>query len=250
MASSANNSSGLKPVTFGLQREVTVFEYERGLLYREGKMERVLPAGRYRFWRWEDAKVTKVSLRQLSQVVSGQEILTSDHIEVRVSLVAQYAVNDPALAINSVESYTDQLYQELQLALRDAISARTLDQLLEARGELSDELLARVAPNALTYGLALKRVGIRDIVLPGTVRNVMMKEVEADRAGRADLIKARHEVAAARARANTAKILSENPNVIRLQEIDALLQLAGKNGNVVLLPNLADILTPRRGNGE
>ncbi len=82
-------------------------------------------------------------------------------------------------------------------------------------------------------------------MLPGVVRNVFLKEVEADRTGRADLIRARHEVAAARARSNTARILAENPNVARMQEIDALVNLAGKAGNVVLLPSLADLLVPR-----
>jgi hypothetical protein len=75
----------------------------------------------------------------------------------------------------------------------------------------------------------------------------MMLEVEADRTGRADLVRARHEVAAARARANTARILAETPEVARLQELDALINLAGKSGTVVLLPNLADLLVPRRG---
>src|SRR5262249_25092417 len=99
---------------------------------------------------------------------------------------------------------------------------------------------------AKRYGVEVHRVGIRDVILPGEVRSVMLKEVEADRVGRAELVKARHEVAAARARANTAKVLSENPEVARLQEIEALVNLAGKNGNVVLLPNLADLFVPRR----
>ena len=81
------------------------------------------------------------------------------------------------------------------------------------------------------------------------MQRVMMQEVEADRAGRAELVKARHETAAARARANTAKLLAETPEVARMQEIDALLALAGKGGNVVVLPNLADLLTPRRDGG-
>lgn len=230
---------------FGLQQEVTIWEYERGLLYRNGRLERVLEPGRYRFWRWERIGIDRVSMRQTSDVINGQEILTADKIEVRVSLIAQYAVSDPVRAITAVESYTEQLYQDLQLGLRTAVAGRTIDALLEAREEISAGLLEQVAPLALAYGLTLRRVGVRDIVLPGTVRAVFLKEVEADRTGRADLIKARHEQAAARARANTAKVLSENPGMLRLQELDALLALAGKQGNVVLLPELASLLAPR-----
>jgi regulator of protease activity HflC (stomatin/prohibitin superfamily) len=187
-----------------------------------------------------------VSLREMSRVVAGQEILTADHIEVRISLVAQYRVTDPTLALHAVENYSEQLHQELQLALRDLVAARTIDQLLEGRGELGVELLRQAVEPAKRYGVEVSRVGLRDVVLPREVRQVMMLEVEADRTGRADLVKARHEVAAARARANTARILAETPEVARLQELDALINLAGKSGNVVLLPGLADLLVPRR----
>lgn len=228
-----------------LRKAGVILEYERGLLYRDGRFVRLLEPGRYVFWRWENVKMQVVSLRSMSEVITGQDILTADRIEVRVSLVGQYAVTDPALAVNTVESYSDRLYQELQLALREAVAVRTIDQLLESRAELGAELLGIVAPAALTYGVTLQRVGLRDVVLPATVRSVFLKEVEADRQGRADLVKARAEVAAARARANTARILAQNPNVARMQEIDALVQLAGRNGNVVLLPNLADLFVPR-----
>jgi regulator of protease activity HflC (stomatin/prohibitin superfamily) len=240
----------LKPTTFFLRKEITVYEYERGLLYREGKLEAVLEPGRYAYWNYEPVAVAKVSLREMSHVVAGQAILTADRVEVRVSLVAQYRVTDPALAVNGVENYTEQLHQELQLALRDVIAGRTLDQVLDSRSELGAELHKLAVEPAKRYGVTVTRVGIRDVILPGEVRQVMLQEVEADRAGRAELVKARHEVAAARARANTAKILAENPEVARMQEMEALIALAGKNGNVVILPNLADLFLPRRSEGS
>lgn len=233
------------PIRLGLQKEIIIYEYERGLLYKDGQFEQLLKPGKYRFSRWDNVKVTTISMRVMSEVVSGQEILTSDKIGVRVSLIAIYQVVDPIVAINMVESYSEQLYYDLQLALRQSVASRDMDALLEARTELSQELLDMVKEQASEYGIELKRVGIRDIILPGQVRNVFLKEVEADREGRAELVKARHEVAAARARANTAKILTENPAIMRLQEIDALVQLASQSGNVVMLPNLADLLTRR-----
>jgi regulator of protease activity HflC (stomatin/prohibitin superfamily) len=245
MNQTAMQTTGWAPATMGFSKELTVWEYERGLLYRDGRLVRVLEPGRYRFWRWEKVTIDRISMRQSSDVITGQEILTADKIEVRVSLIAQYAVTDPVRALTSVERYTDQLYQDLQLGLRNAVASRTIETLLEAREEIGAGLQAQVAPLALDYGITLRRVGVRDIVLPGTVRAVFLKEVEADRTGRADLIKARHEQAAARARANTAKILTENPGMLRLQELDALLALAGKQGNVVLLPELANLLIPR-----
>lgn len=228
-----------------LRQQTIVWEYERGLLYRDGRFQRILEPGVYQFWRWQKTQIVKVSMRQVSEVMAAQEILSADKVEVRISLIAQYAVTDPKLAVNSVENYTEQLYHELQLGLREAVASRSIDQLLQSRNEIGVELLEKVAPQALNYGIVLRRIGIRDIVLPGTVRNVFLKEVEADREGRADLIRARHEVSAARTRANTAKILADNPNAARLRELDTLVTLAGKQGNVVLLPGLADLLSPR-----
>jgi len=239
----------MKRTSFWSKKEITIFEYERGLLYREGKLEQVLEPGRYVFGANEPVEVAKVSLREMSHVVPGQGILTADRVEVRVTLIAQYRITDPALALHAVENYTDQLHQELQLALRDLVASRTMDELLEGRSELGTDLLNKTATAAKRYGVELSRVGLRDVILPREVQRVMMQEVEADRAGRADLVKARHELAAARARANTAKVLAETPEVARMREIDAILQLAGKSGNVIVLPNLADLLMPRRQEG-
>ena len=107
----------MKRTALGLRKEITILQYERGLLYRDGRLDRVLEPGRYRFWAGEHVEVAKVSLREMSHVVAGQGILTADRIEVRITLVAQYRVTDPALALQAVENYIEQLHQELQLAL-------------------------------------------------------------------------------------------------------------------------------------
>ena len=100
-----------------------------------------------------------------------------------------------------------------------------------------------VAGRAAKYGVELTRVGVKDMVLPGTVRAVFLQEVEAEHKGRASLVAARHEVAAARARANTAKLLQENPHILRLQELETLAQLASKSGNVLIIPGLQALLS-------
>jgi regulator of protease activity HflC (stomatin/prohibitin superfamily) len=225
-----------------LRRVVIVREYERGLFYRNGKFVELLGPGRYAHWRWEHTRIEPVDTREVSQTVEGQEILTSDKIGVRVTLIAQFKVIDPVAARHTVGDYPSQLYQDLQLTLREAISGRTLEDVLKERAALSGQLQAEVAPRAKHYGVELTRVGVKDMVLPGTVRTVFLQEVEADLKGRASLVAARHEVAAARARANTAKLLQENPNILRLQELETLAQLASKSGNVLIIPGLQSLL--------
>jgi regulator of protease activity HflC (stomatin/prohibitin superfamily) len=222
---------------------VIVREYERGLLYRQGRFVELLPPGRYASWRWQDCRIDRVDIREVSQTVEGQEILTGDKIGVRVTLIAQFRVVDPVAARHAVVDYHSQLYQDLQLTLREAITGRTLEDLLKERDALSVTLQVNVAPRAKGYGVELTRVGVKDMVLPGSVRAVFLQEVEAELKGRASLVAARHEVAAARARANTARLLQENPQMLRLQELETLAQLASKAGNVLIIPGLDSLLT-------
>jgi regulator of protease activity HflC (stomatin/prohibitin superfamily) len=221
---------------------VQVWEFERGLLYHRGRFKELLEPGRYVLWPWQFRYIDRVDVRETSQTVTGQEILTKDKIGVRVTLVAQYRVSDPVAATHNVESYVDQLYQDLQLTLREHVTGRTIEEVLEDRDALSTQLLDDVAPRAQAYGVAVSRVGVKDVVLPGIVRHVFLQEVEADRKGRARLVAARHETAAARAKANTAKLLHDNPDIMRLRELETLASLASKAGNVLILPGLRGLL--------
>ncbi|MBN2006173.1 MAG: slipin family protein [Anaerolineae bacterium] len=231
---------------FGLAEVVEVWEYERGLLYEKGRFIKQLEPGRYHLWRWQYRAIEKISQRQVSQTIGGQEVLTTDKVPVRVTLIAQYSVSDPVLALHAVEDYTERLYQDLQLSLRTAISTRSVDELLADRDALSTSLGDTVATQAATYGITLHRVGVKDIVLPGSVQRVFLQEVEADRAGRAALVAARHETAAARTKANTAKIMHENPLIMRLQELETLIQMADKEGNVLIIPGIENLLARRQ----
>lgn len=226
----------------GLRQQYRIFEYERGLLYEHGRFVRELQPGRYIFWRWQGMSITLVNQRQSSQTITAQEMLTADRVDVRVTLIAQYRISNVQLAVNSVEKLDEQIYQDLQLALREQITSRELDTLLNDRSEMGEALLAEVKPRAEAYGVELSRVGVKDIILPGVIRNMMQQEVQADRAGRADLIQARHEVAALRTRANLAKIMQENPQLKRTEELEALKALAYGQGNVIVLPNMNDLV--------
>jgi len=221
----------------------TVREYQRGLLYERGKFVELLGPGRYAWWWWKRRYIEMIDIRETSQTIEAQEILTSDKIGIRVTLIAQFQVTDPVVAMHSVENYVSQLYQDLQLTLRESVTSKDLESLLKDRDPLAAEILAEVAPRAAAYGVDLKRVGVKDIVLPGAVRAVFLQEMEAELKGRASLVAARHEVAAARARANTAKMLQENPNLLRMRELELLSDLASKSGNVIVIPGLDRILS-------
>jgi regulator of protease activity HflC (stomatin/prohibitin superfamily) len=229
-----------------LTEVVQVWEWELGLLYQKGRFIKTLEPGRYRLWFWQHRTIQKVSRRQISQTITGQEVLTSDKVPVRVTLIAQYGVTDPVLALHAVESYVERLYQDLQLSLRESISTRTIDELLSERDALSTELEEQVREQAANYGVTINKVGVKDVILPGRVQQVLLREIEADREGRAELIAARHETAAARAKANTARLIRESPAILQLQELDAMVSLASKEGNVLIVPGLGRLLSGDR----
>ncbi len=216
----------------------TIRQYQRGLLYDKGRFIEVLPPGRYRTWPWQAKTIDIIDIRETSQTVEGQEILTSDKIGIRITLIAQFKVVDPTAARHQVENYISQLYQDLQLTLREAVTGQTLEALMASRDALAGTVQSQVAPRAAKYGVELSRVGVKDMILPGAVRAVFLQEIEAELKGRANLVAARHEVAAARARANTAMMFQENPHLARLQELELLASLASKSGNVIVIPGL------------
>ncbi len=222
----------------------TVFEFQRGLLYDQGRFVEELPPGRYKFWPWSGKTITLVDMRETSHTVEGQEILTQDKVGIRVTLIAQFKIVDAPTAMHKVENFASQLYQDLQLTLRESVTTKSLAELMENREPLADEIQQQVTSRVAEYGIELKRVGVKDIVLPGAVRSIFFAEMQADLQGKADLVAARHETAAARARANTAKMLQENPNLARLQELELLNNLATKSGNVVVIPGIERLFAP------
>jgi regulator of protease activity HflC (stomatin/prohibitin superfamily) len=227
-------------------------EFERGLLYREGRFVRVLGPGRYRLWRLiRHESVTVVDTRWTTLSINGQEMVTADKISLRLNLVANYRVVDPEAAVHAVADYRAQLYQELQLALRETVSTTALDDLMAQKALLAGALRDAAAPAAAAYGVELASVGVKDVVLPGDVKRMLAQEAEAERAGRAALVTARSETATTRNLVNAARLLAENPALMRLREMQSLVEVAREPGNTVVLTLPQALLTAfGRTNGE
>jgi len=212
-------------------RKITIFEYERGLLYTAGKFRSLLEPGQY--WIWTPTRaVTKVDVRPRIASVPGQEVLTSDGVAVKVSLVAQYRVADPVTAINAQASYESALYTELQLAIRRIISAESIDSLLQKRPALAAQLTEAAKDGAARLGLELAQADVRDLTLPGDLKKLFTQVTKARQEGLAALERARGETAALRNLANAARLVSDNPALLQLR----LLQVVGEqSGNTVVL---------------
>lgn len=200
---------------------VTIFEYERGLKYHKGQFNKLLRPGQYWFSTY-NTTVNKIDIRHKFVSVVGQEVLSADSISLKISIVAQYEIADPYIAINRVESYQESLYIVLQLALREIVSSAKIDQLLERRNSF-DERLMEIASNQVeAFGLRLISVSIKDIIFPGDLKKIFTQVIKAQKEGLAALEKARGETAALRNLANAAKMMENNPALMQLRLIQSL----------------------------
>jgi regulator of protease activity HflC (stomatin/prohibitin superfamily) len=209
---------------------VTVREHERGLKYVQGRLTEVLPPGRWAFWTHPGAEVdvTKVDMRSVQVALLGQELMTRDKVTLRLSLTAEWSIEDPALATHSATSVRDAIYLIVQLAARQFVAGVTLDELLEGRDAMTRWLEEESAPKARAIGARLERVGVKDVVLPGDMKTLLNRVIEAEKEAAANVILRREETAAMRSLANTARVMAEQPVLLRLKELDALKDIAEK----------------------
>jgi len=205
---------------------VTVFEFERALKYYKGKFKKVLDPGLHRFLR-RNTKIRKIDVRPHFVTITGQEVLTSDSVSLKISLAAKYEVADPNVAVNTVEDYHAALYLELQLALREIIGNAEIDDLLAKRGEFSVKLMGLTEKKAEELGLKLHSVSIKDIMFPGQLKQMFAQIVNARKQGQAALEKARGETAAMRNLANAAKLVKDNPALMQLRMLQSLGESSG-----------------------
>lgn len=204
--------------------------------FKDGEYEQTLGPGSYLFWRHiGKIRVFRVDMRESVLDIGGQEIMTKDKVTLRLNAQVMYRVTDPHRSVTSVENLSQSLYREAQLALRAIIGGYDLDSLLEGKDSLAVEMEHTILPRAAEFGVKIVGVGIRDIILPGEMKDLMNKVIEARKVAEANLIVRREETAAMRSQANTAKLLENNPTLMKLREMEVLEKVAGTSELKVIL---------------
>lgn len=207
-----------------------------GLWYSDGDFKGELKPGMYGFWLGVGrVKLLDVEQRERTLDISGQDIMTADKVTLRLNAVLTWRVTDALKSVSVTDDASQALYREAQLALRAAIGGRELDALLGDKESVATELKGIVAAKAADFGLEVQSLGIRDIILPGEMKDLLNKVTEAKKAAEASLITRREETAAARMQANTAKLLEGNPTLMKLRELEVLEKVAEKANLTVLL---------------
>ena len=198
-----------------------------GVLFLDGRYIETLQPGKYAFWkRKATAQVVCVDRREQALEVPGQDVLTADRVTLRLTAVGTYRTVDPVRCVTAIDNAQQLLYREVQLAIRTAVGTRTLDALLAEKDVLSLQLAEVVKPKVAAFGLELTNLGVRDLILPGEMKALLNKVVEARTAAEAAVITRREEAAALRHQANAAKLLQENPTLLKLRELEAVERIA------------------------
>ena len=214
-----------------------------GLLYIDGEYIASLSAGVHAFWRFDrEFKVEVVDLRVQTLEVQGQEILTRDKVALRINVTATYQFTDAAKAVQALKGPLDQLYKELQFGLRAAVGTRVLDSLLEDKTVIDREVAEFVEQRFAGYGIDVKSVGVKDIILPGDMKDLLGKVVEAEKAAQANVIRRREETNATRSLLNTAKVMENNSVALRLKELETLERVTENVGSLSVYGGLDGVM--------
>ncbi len=183
-----------------LKQSIVIPESFRGLKYVDGAFEGILGPGHHEFpaggmslfgKRRPAVTVTQIDMRERELTIKGQEILTADKVAIRVSIIVQFQVTDPAAAKHRVQNFEERLYSDVQLAARRSLASMTLEEILTNRNRLSEDILRDVKEGAGGYGVAVLRADVKDLVFPGNLQEIMNRVLAAERLAQVQLVEAR-----------------------------------------------------------
>ncbi|MGD1875683.1 MAG: slipin family protein [Mastigocoleus sp.] len=215
-----------------------------GLLYINQEFQTQLNSGIHAWWFFERSfKTDVIDLRLQTMEVSGQDILSKDKVPLRLNLTAGFRIQDALRAKNGLSDINSFLYKELQFALRAAVGEKSLDLLLEDKGAIDLSIAEYIRPKAVEYGIEIDSVGVKDIILPGEIKSILSKVVEAEKAAQANVVRRREETAATRSMLNTARVMEDNPVALRLKELEVLERISEKIEKIQVNGSLDSILT-------
>ena len=206
-----------------------------GLLHVDGKMTSELAPGGHAIWSFGKVITVKiVDTRETALDVTGQEILTKDRVSIRANLSATFKVVDPVLAVSAVKDFVDTLHRALGSAFRRSLATKTLDEVLAEKGAVDAEAMAAVVTELAAAGVKVTHVTLKDIILPGEMREILNTVVLAEKEAEAGAIRRKEDAAETRALLNTAKVMADNPAMMRLKELEALEAISDKVGTLTV----------------
>ncbi len=212
---------------------IKVAEGQIGLLYYDNVLQKTLTSGDYFYWNHGiHVSARIVDMKQQELTIAGQEILTKDKIGIRMNVACTYRVKDAVALVETISNFQQQIYSFVQLAIRELAGSYKLDEILEWKETLSEKIFEKVKEKEGGFYVEFLSVGIKDIILPGEIKDIMNSVLVAEKSAQANVISRREEVASTRSLLNTAKLMDENKTLYRLKELEYLERICDKVGEI------------------
>lgn len=212
--------------------------YEKAVLMVNNIYLKTLESGTYNFIVGSNKiELKKIDMRKCQMEINGQELLTKDKANIRINFQASFKVIDVDKALKENQDYNKQLYILFQLALRSYIGEYSLDELLANKSKLDQFIIEAVKIKSSDLGLKVLHCGIKDIILPGDVKDIMNQVLIAEKKAQANMIMRREETASTRNLLNTAKLMQDNDMLYRLKEMEYVEKISDNIQNVTLSGN-------------
>lgn len=218
-------------------------EYERGVLFRLGRLRPLLAPGLKVILPGLD-QLVRVDLRVVTLTIPPQEVITRDNVPARVNAVVLFRVTDPVKSVMAVENHAVATSQIAQTTLRSVVGRADLDTLLAHRADLNEDLAKSIDAQTAPWGVQVDVVEIKDVEIPEAMQRAMAREAEAERERRAKVISAHGELQASAELRDAAKTLSESPASLQLRYLQTLLELGADQNSTVVFPIPIDIISP------
>ena len=233
--------------------KVEVPYYKKAKIFFDKKLEKIVDAGTYYFWRTSSkVDIEYVDTRLIQINIVGQEILTADKVMLRINIICKYKIKDYIKIMSEVDNYEEQLYVMAQIALRNYVGGQKLDDILANKEEISNYIFNYLKDREEELYIEVKETGVKDIILPGEIRNIMNTVLIAEKKAQASVISRREEVASTRSLLNTAKLMDENKTLYKLKELEYIEKICSNVGNINvsgnsdLITQLTSILTEKK----
>ena len=230
--------------TFGINQE-----YQRGVLFRLGRVKGVKGPG----WYWlvpMIERVYKVDLRVITRALDTQETVTRDGVAVRINAVLWFRADDPVKVLIAVQNWDSAVIQAAETSLRDAIGQSDLDQILKDRTTINARLLELLTKTCQKWGVAVDAVEIKDLDIPEQMQRAIAREAEAIREKRARIIKAEGEQEASTKLAEAAKMIAEQPGALELRRLQTLAEIGVEHNSTIIAMFPTELLEAARRLGE
>ena len=214
---------------------VTIWDYQTGLHFKDGRYVESLDAGKHRLW-GRGHSVVVFDNRIAELVVQGQELITADSATVKLTAVAQWRIADAVKFHVAVDDAHQALYTRIQLAMRSVMGGLDLDALIEQKTDFGKALLNEVKTDTLEeLGVEVLRIEIRDVMLSGELKSTYAGVITARKEAQAQQERARGEAAALRTMANAARAFENNPELLQLRYLETLKEAGTGYGNQLII---------------